>query len=238
LVFADRDDTGVARLVERLRREIPVKWWKFGEPDTSVSVSVDCDDIWLQQRGTTVTQADFARARVIIYRRRFHFPRSLVTSSLATDADCSFSEREWTSLIDAILIREEQRSHALWMNSPSATLRCNNKLSLLLRAADAGFLMAPFCVSTPVRFPPDAPSGLVTKAISTDERIDSSRYLTTALVPPEILQEIYGVHLGTPSLFQHRIQAQSELRIFQILGSLPLIILTSDTVPPGRWPLS
>jgi hypothetical protein len=78
--------------------------------------------------------------------------------------------------------------------------------------------MAPFCVSTPVRFPPDAPSGLVTKAISTDERIDSSRYLTTALVPPEILQEINGVHLGTPSLFQHRIQPQSELRIFQILG--------------------
>ena len=77
--------------------------------------------------------------------------------------------------------------------------------------------MAPFRVSTPVRFPSRALNGVVTKAISADERIDSSRYLTTALVPPETLQEIENVHLSTPCLLQHRIQVQAELRIFQIL---------------------
>lgn len=225
LVFADGDDTGISRLVECLRSQTSVVWWKFGEPDVGVSVDVDVDDVWLEQPGAIVTSGDFARARVIIYRRRFHFPRPLVLSSLSAEADRSFAEREWSSLIDAILIREEQRSQAVWLNSPSASLRCNNKLSLMLRAADWGLLMAPFRVSAPVRLPPDAPGGIVTKAISTDERIDASRYLTTALVPPATLEEINGTHLGTPCLLQHRIYPQSELRIFQILGETLAVTL-------------
>ena len=81
-----------------------------------------------------------------------------------------------------------------------------------------GLSIAPFRISTPAELPPSPQHGLVTKAISTDERIDANRYLTTMLVSEAKLVEIEGAHLATPCLLQHRIQPRTELRVFFILG--------------------
>jgi len=226
LVLADHDDAGVSRLVASLAARLEVIWWRFGLPEDSISVDVDGDGFRLEQPGASVCSFDLRRAPVIIYRRRLLHPRSLVSSELPSLENRGFSEREWTSLIDGLLLAEERHSHSTWLNSPSATLLTNNKLSLLLFAAGAGLPVPPFSVSTPVRFPPTSRPSLVTKAISSDERIDATRYFSTARLSEEDFKSLPGARIPTPTLLQEYVPASVELRVFYALGEFLTLALT------------
>jgi hypothetical protein len=226
LVFADGDDAGASRLVASLATKLSVTWWRFGLPEESVSVDVDGDGFRLEQPGATVRSADLQHTPTVVYRRRLLQPRSLVSSELSPAADRDFSEREWTSLIEGLLLAEERHTHATWLNPPSATLLTANKLSLLLCAARVGLPVAPFSVSTPVRFPPSAAGDLVTKAISSDERIDETRYFSTARLSAEDLRDLPGTRIPTPSLLQEYLSPSLELRVFYALGEFLTLALT------------
>jgi hypothetical protein len=226
LVLADADDVGVSRLVSTLATRLSVSWWRFGLPESSVSVHLDGRGFQLEQPEVSLCTADFQSARTIIYRRRFLQPRSLVASELPTSEDRAFSEREWTSLIGGLLLGEERRSHSTWLNRPSATLVADNKLSLLLAAVSAGLPMPAFSVSTPVRFPLTRGHELITKAISADERIDATRYFSTALLSAEDLLGLPGTRVPTPSLLQEYVEPAVELRVFYALGEFLSLALT------------
>ncbi len=226
MVFADADDVGVARLVVHLERRLNVTWWRFGVSEGSVSVDLDKSDFWLAQPNATVSSSVIQKADVIVYRRRFLRHRPLVVSDLSSAEDSDFSEREWTSLIEGLLLCGERDGCSTWVNPPSATLLTHNKLALLLHAARAGLSVPAFSVSTPVRFPSASHGGLVAKAISSDERIDSARYFSTTLVSPEDLRSLPGVRLPTPSLLQQYVAADIELRVFYLLGEFFSLALT------------
>lgn len=147
-------------------------------------------------------------------------------SDLPSPEDRDFSEREWTSLIDGLLLTSERDSRSTWLNSPSATLLAHNKLALLLSASRMGLPVPAFSVSTPVRFPPSSPSGLVAKAISADERIDAMRHFSTALLSAEDLRNLPGARLPTPSLLQEYIPTDFEIRVFYLLGEFFSLALT------------
>lgn len=225
LVLADADDAGVMRLVSSLATRLRVTWWRFGLPETSVSVHADADGFTLNQPGASLSSDSFRHANVIVYRRRLLQPRPVVISELSSPEDRSFSEREWTSLLDGLLLAEERRCQAVWLNSPSTTLLTSNKLSLLLFASRAGLPIPSFSVSTPVRFPSSAGSGLITKAISADERIDAQRYFTTAALTDRDMRNLPGARTPTPSLLQEKISPSSELRVFYALGEFLALAL-------------
>jgi glutathione synthase/RimK-type ligase-like ATP-grasp enzyme len=226
LAFADADDVGVARLVAALANRLPVTWWQFGLAEQSISVELDENGFRLEQARASVSSADIQRAPVLVYRRRLLQPRPLVRSSLPAPADRAFSEREWGSLIDALLLAEEKRCGATWLNSPSATTLTSNKLALLLFAVRAGLPVPRFSVSTPVRLPSSISGNLVTKAISADEQIDAGRYFSTALLSPLDLESLEGLDVPTPSLLQEYVPPSSELRVFYILGRFLSLALT------------
>lgn len=225
LVLADEDDAGVARLVALLEARFDVAWWRFGLPESSLSVDLDRDGFRLEQPGVELCQQTFRQASVVVHRRRLMQSRPFVVSELEVATDRAFSEREWGSLIEGMLLAEEKHSRSTWMNSPSASLHTANKLSLLLFAVQAGLPVPRFSISTPVRFPRTRGSELVTKAISADERIDESRYFTTALLSPGDLRDLPGVPVPTPSLLQEYVAAETELRVFYALGEFLALAL-------------
>jgi hypothetical protein len=226
LVFADADDAGVARLVSHLAPRLKVTWWRFGVPETTVSVDVDQTDFWLSQSETSLDSKELRSAAAILYRRRLMRPRPPIASDLASQEDRAFSEREWASLVDGLLLAEETRTNSTWINSPAATTLGNNKLALFLRAARAGLPVPPLSISTPVRFPETASGDLVTKAISANERIDASRYLSTARLSSEDMRDLPGTRLPTPPLLQEYVPPKLEIRAFYALGSLLALALT------------
>ncbi len=226
LVFADADDAGVARLVAGLERRLDVTWWRFGIPEGSVSVDVDEHGFRLEQPEVRVCSTAIREAGVIVYRRRLMQPRPLVISDLPSPEDRGFSEREWTSVIEGLLLAEEREGDATWLNSPSATLLTHNKLALLLHAARMGMAVPAFSLSNPVRFPPSSRGELVVKAISSNERIDSTRHFSTALLSREDLRDLPGARLPTPSLLQEYVPADIELRVFYLLGAFFALALT------------
>lgn len=201
-------------------------WWRFGLPESALSAHLDDHGFLLEQPGASLSSAELQHADVVIYRRRLLQPRPLVASELPSPADRSFSEREWTSLIDGLLLAEERRGGPIWLNPPSATLVANNKLALLLIAARSGLPVPPFSVSTPVRPPSARRQAFVTKSISADERIDYDRYLSTALVPPGHVQQLRGAHISTPALLQEYVAPSRELRVFYMLGDFLCLALT------------
>jgi hypothetical protein len=193
LVFADGDDVGVSRVVANLAKRLGVTWWRFGLPETSISVDVDRGSFCLKQPGATVRSDDLWHTPIVVYRRRLLQPRPLVHSELSSPADRDFSEREWTSLIDGLLL---------------------------------GLPVPAFSVSTPVRFPSSASQDLVTKAISADERIDETRYFSTARLSAKDLRDLPGTRIPTPSLLQEYISPSLELRVFYVLGEFLTLALT------------
>ncbi len=226
LIFADADDIGVSRLAVRLGTELPVIWWRFGVPEQSVSVHADAGGFELNQPKARVDSSEVRLAPLIVYRRRLLQPRPLVSSTLPARADREFSEREWTSLVDGLLLAEESRTPSTWVNPPTATLLGSNKLSLLLQAARAGLAVPPFSVSTPVRFPSTSSAELVAKAISADERIDEKRHFATARLSAADRQALPNAALPTPSLLQEYVAPSLELRVFYALGRLLTLALT------------
>jgi hypothetical protein len=229
ILLADADDLGVARLASQLATRLSVVWWQFGLPESSVSVDVDHTGFCLEQPGATLLSSYFQSASIVLYKRRVHQPRPLVVSELDEEHDRAFAEREWTSLIDGLLLAEEHRSVSDWLNPPSAVALTANKFSLLLRAARAGLDVPSFRVSSPVRLPAGAGTRVITKAISTDEQIDAQRHLTTTLLPPETLERIVGAKLGTPPLLQGYVAPLQELRVFCVLGRILAFALTPST---------
>ena len=215
-----------------------ISWWRFGLPESSISVYADDKGFQLEQPGARVSSADLQHAPVVIYRRRLLQPRPLVVSELPSAEDREFSEREWTSLIEGLLLAEERDSHATWLNPPSAALLTNNKLPLLSRAARMGLPVPTFAVSTPVRFPPSARGELVAKAISSNQQISANRYFSTALLSREDLRDLPGAHLSTPSLLQEYVLADVELRVFYLLGAFFSLALTPsrDHIDIGHAP--
>jgi hypothetical protein len=226
VVFADADDVGVSRLVATLQRRLSTVWWRFGLPEGSVAVDVEGESFRLDQPGASLSSTDLHAAAVIVYRRRFLRPRPLVVSELPRQADRDFSEREWTSLIEGLLLVEEHESDTIWLNSPSSTLLTHNKLALLMHAARSGVAVPPFSVSSPVQFPQQAGGDLVVKSISTDERIDATRHFTTARLSSEDRRTLDGARLPTPSLLQEFVQAEIEVRVFYVLGEFFSLALT------------
>jgi len=226
VVLADAEDVGVRRVVSRLADGHDVIWWRFGVPEASVSVDADHDRFRLEQPGTRLTSSDFRRADLVVYKRRWLQPRPHVASELPRDADRAFSEREWSSLLEGLLIAEEHRSGVPWMNSPSAWALTANKLALVLRAARLGLDVPRFTVSTPIRPPARAGGDLVAKAISADEAIDAERCFTTARVSGSALAELEGRHLSTPSLLQAYVAPVRELRVYCVLGEAIAVGLT------------
>jgi hypothetical protein len=226
LIFADADDIGVSRLVSHLKDRSSVTWWRFGVSESSVSVDVDQHSFRIEQPGSSVSSTTIRDADIVVYRRRLLQPRPLVISDLPSPEDRGFSEREWTSLIDGLLLTAERGSRSTWLNSPSATLLAHNKLALLLRASRMGLSVPAFSISTPVHFPPSSRSGLVAKAISSDEQIDTIRHFSTALLSPEDLRNLPGTRLPTPSLVQEYIPADFEIRVFYLLGEFFALALT------------
>lgn len=226
LVLADADDVGVSRLTSRLSEHLEVRWWRFGLPESALTVDVDMAGFRLGQPGASLSSADLLAAPIVIYRRRLLQPRPLVISELETRGDSDFSEREWTSLLDGLLLDAQRSTRATWLNSPAATLLTNNKLSLFFAAARAGLRVPAFSVSTPVRFPSDSPHGLVTKAISSDEQIDAARYFSTALIGDDDLESLPGERLPTPALIQEYVPPDAELRVFYALGEFLALALT------------
>lgn len=230
VIFADGDDAGVARFAEHLRRHHDVAWWQFGVPEADSVVDVAPDQVLLEQPGVRLTRAEFASASIVVYRRRFHYDRPLVRSSLSGWAEQGFSEREWASLLLGVLLSEERRSEAAWVNSVRATLSGNNKLSLMLDAVEAGFDVPPFRVAAPVRLPEAPDDGpLVMKAVSADERIDERRYLTTTVIDSAEAARMRSRRVTTPVLLQHAVASVRELRVFYMLGSV--VALELERVP-------
>lgn len=229
LVFADADDVGVSRLTSALASRLGVTWWRFGLSEDSVSVHVDEDGFRIEQPHALVRSIDLENSSLVIYRRRLLKLRPVVTSSLSSSADRAFSEREWASLIDGLLLAGEGRTCASWLNSPSATLLTGNKFSLLLHAARAGLPVPRFSVSSPVCFPPSNSGEIITKAISADEQIDALRYFSTALLSPEDTRDLQGARVSTPSLLQEYIAPRNELRVFYILGRFLSLALTPSS---------
>lgn len=226
MVFADSDDVGVSKLVRHLGEQLSITWWRFGVSESTVSVEADGGYFRLEQPGATVETATLRAADVILYRRRLLQPRPLVISELPSAHDRNFSEREWGSLIEGLLLAEEDGTRAQWLNSPSSTLLTGHKLPMLLRASRMGLRVPAFSVSTPVRFPAASRDELITKAISSDERIDDARYFTTALLSQEDLRNLPGTRLPTPSLLQEYIRAEIEVRVFYALGGILALALS------------
>jgi hypothetical protein len=227
LVFADVDDAGASRLVSNLAKRLEVTWWRFGLPESEISVHVDDGTRYrLEQPNAKLTPDVLRKASVIIYRRRLLQPRPLVVSNLPSPEDRGFSEREWSSLLHGLLLSAERNSQPTWINKPSATLVTENKLSLLLLAVSYGLPVPPFSISTPVRLPQTRSDGLVAKAISSDERIDATRHFSTALIPSQDLRDLPGADIPTPSLLQQYIQPRVELRVFYALGEFLSLELT------------
>lgn len=226
LIFADADDVGVGRLANQLTPHLKVLWWRFGVAESSVSIYADQTAFELNQSEASLDSEVLRDAALIIYRRRLLQPRPLVTSGLASRGDREFSEREWGSLVDGLLLAEQSRARATWMNSPSATLLCANKLFLVLEAARRGLQVPRLSISTPVRLPESASGDLVTKAISANERIDESRYFSTAKLSTEDLTELPGTRLPTPSLVQEYVTPKHEIRVFFALGKFLALALS------------
>jgi glutathione synthase/RimK-type ligase-like ATP-grasp enzyme len=226
ILLADADDLGVARLASELAARQSVVWWQFGLPESSVCVDADHTRFCLGQPGATLRSTDFQSASIVLYKRRVNQPRPLVASDLDHEPDRAFSEREWTSLIEGLLLAEQHRGTSEWLNPPSAVALTANKFSLLLRAARAGLDVPAFRVSSPVKFPDGAGARVITKAISTDEQIDVERHLTTTLLPPATLERIVGAQLGTPPLLQEYVAPVLELRVFFVLGRILAYALT------------
>jgi len=220
ILLADHNDVGIKRLESTLAVRMPVIWWRFGLSESLVSVDVSSYDFCLEQPGAILRSSDLREADIIIYKRRVHQPTPYVVSEWDREADRIFAEREWTSLIEGLLLAEEAQGHAVWLNLPSVTRLTANKFSLILRAARDGINIPEFRVSNPVVLPKVADSGIVTKAISTDEQIDASRYLTTTLVAPEVIARIAGARLGTPPLLQRYVEPALELRVFLVLDEI------------------
>jgi hypothetical protein len=225
VVLADEDDAGVARLVSSLAGELDVVWWELGGQEAAVAAYADANGFLLDQPQGRLTSAQVRGADIVVYKRRLLQPRPLVASEQPAHADRAFSEREWTSLLQGLLLAEERVGRATWANPPSAAPLADNKLALLLSAARLGLAVPRFSVSTPIR-PPNAHGALVTKAISADERIDDSRYFSTALVSAGELRELLDAPVPTPALLQEYVAPRTELRVFYMLGQFLCLALT------------
>jgi hypothetical protein len=194
-----------------------------------VTVDADSDAFCLEQPGTTLTSADFARSSLVIYKRRWLQPKPLMLSALPDLADRAFSEREWTSLVEGLLHAEEHRNDLAWLNPPSAWALTSNKLSLLLRAAREGIEIPRFTLSTEVHVQHLNNDDVVIKAISADEVIDSTRSFATTRLSRASLQGLDRQRLPTPSLFQDYVAPTRELRSYYILGRMVTLALTPSS---------
>ena len=221
IIFADEDDVGVQRLVEALDPVHQVVWWKFGLFEDVLSADVSLERSVLSQPGARLTSEDFLSSKVVLYRRRFHYDRPVARSRLEGEAERAFSEREWKSLVVSLLLNEESRSSAMWVNSVKSSLVGENKLFLMLDAANAGFNVPPFRIGAPAILPSPSDSGsVVIKAVSADERIDEKRYLTTTEIDSVSARRIVDSGTSTPILLQPVIRSSQELRVYYLLGSL------------------
>jgi glutathione synthase/RimK-type ligase-like ATP-grasp enzyme len=224
LVLADADDVGVRKLVAWLESRCTVIWWRFGLPETSVDARLTGQRFRLEQPGAVLTSELFREAQIVIYKRRWLQPKPLVPSQLVNTADRVFSEREWGSLLEGILLAEERSGQATWVNAPSVWAVTHNKLSLLLEAGRHGARIPPFEITTSIER--GALSGdVVIKAISADEMIDDGRYFSTTRLRDRDLAGVVGEKLSTPSLFQEYLSVDHELRVYYILGHWVTVVL-------------
>ncbi len=229
LVLADEDDVGVSRLVTRLKQRQEVSWWRFGVAEEKVAADVSVGDFSLSQADVTLKSDDFATADIVIYKRRWLQPRPLVRSGLTTGSDRTFSEREWQSLVDGVLLEQEHCGNALWLNAPSAWARTDNKLSLLLRAVRMGLPVPPFRISTPIRFPANGAAGeVVTKAISANEEIEPTRHFSTVRLGVDEMADLRDNHVTTPSFLQEYVEPEYELRVYSVLGEMVTVRLNAS----------
>jgi glutathione synthase/RimK-type ligase-like ATP-grasp enzyme len=225
LVFADEDDVGIRRLVAQLAMRRKVKWWRFGGRETDIEVDVRVNGFRLKQGDVTMGSDDFSLADVVIYKRRWLQPRPLVRSGLEQSSDRAFSEREWKSLLEGVLLEQEARSNATWLNAPSAWARTHNKLSLMLYAVRSGLPVPPFRISTPIGLPAGSAADVVTKAISADEEIDATRHFSTVRMGADEIMGLSGRRVTTPALLQEYVEPEHELRAYCILGQVVVVRL-------------
>jgi glutathione synthase/RimK-type ligase-like ATP-grasp enzyme len=231
IIFGERDDKCIARLLDRLRITTEVTFLPLGCDGNQVDVDSDLKDFRIAIGDAIVTTRDLLTAPLIVYRRCWHNETPLVKPNEdEEEEDRLFAQKEWDAAIRGALLAAESASSAVWMNSPKLELVSRNKIFLLSVAARCGFTVPRTRISSTSRLPPGV-SNAVCKAINVDERISESRYFPTTLVTQD-LADILNKPLLCPSLLQEYVRSDIELRLYFVLGETITLRISKSVDTP------
>jgi hypothetical protein len=155
----------------------------------------------------------------VIYRSGIgRWERPVSATSLGV-AERDFAEREWSTLVNVLLLEFEQRcQHPLWINRPSASLIVSQKHNLLTTADIDGFRVPLYSTSTQGSLPTSVTGRSVSKAINEDEDVDDHHTFATSEVPSEVIAQA-PFRSDCPTLIQKRVYCDHELRAYTCWGS-------------------
>jgi hypothetical protein len=198
---------------------IPNLLWLYDAHAEDLTVDATPGSFRIERGDEALSSDHFARARVVVHRTGLGRWRRPVAAPSAAGAERTFTEREWSSLLQGLLLEAEQRHpHLTWLNRPSVSAVTSEKYALLASASLDDLIVPDLRVSTEGHLPRHSASGqYVCKAIGEDESIDDATTYCTAVLDAETLGAL-PFRTNCPSLIQERILAEYELRVYYLLG--------------------
>jgi hypothetical protein len=222
----DRDLVSVSQMLAS--RDVPNLLWFFDIRDDELVVDAGPGFFELRRDADVLCSEALERASAIVYRTRLGRSTRLVTSTRGTFEERQFADREWSSLLNGLLLEAEYRYKCpTWINRPSAGLLAANKFQLIATADLDGLHVPPWRVSTDALLPGSPDGQFVCKAINEDERIDDQRMFSTSVLDHEVVARS-PFRTDCPSFIQERVDTQYELRVYHFLGQVLCVKVRSD----------
>lgn len=244
VVVADKDDRSLSRVVSHLKSSgVSLGWLPLGCDDVDYELELTPQGVSIATSGFVLNDDTLRDAAVLLFRRWRQRTTPPVVSTLREEDYRAFSEREWSAVLDLLLLRIERNLPVLrWAERPSTLPITRSRLALIDRAAECGFTVPGWQVVTDL-------SGLagdervVAKSVDRDERIAAGRYFSTTVVEPTLFSSAADAP-PTPTHLQSLVERCCEYRAFYVFGTvLTIAQYTADAeidirhVEPGNLDL-
>jgi hypothetical protein len=172
--------------------------------------------------------ADGRRFRPAEFARVLYLPMAVNRPpQVACDGD-AFSAREWTSVLESLLMMWAHQQPDAWLIRPGAEILQDRKLALLAKSVEAGLLLPSTLVSNLVTEADLEPLGgrVIAKAINAWQEIRPGQFFnTTDLTKPARRRITEAGQLATPALLQSFVEHEAEYRCYCVDGEMLMVLL-------------
>lgn len=224
IIFADHDDPDI-KYIAGERRKQGWLWLPLGLRTADYDIAVSSQSSWIRCGQLHISDAEIDNAARIVFRRWKVSPPTPAVRLDSDDAIGQFMLREWSSAIETLMARWYRRDHLKWSRRPTDD---NPKHDLLTQISSI-VSVPEFVISTT---PTPVAAQMVSKTISTNQHFDERTRASTIIVEGGTRSPLFKYRQPCPTLVQHRIDAETEIRLSFSFGSIAAVAQRNQNGQP------